>query len=172
MKSISRFSHPLIVLSFICLVTASIVDARTVQRLSFDRLISEADLIVRGRVEKIKNQQAADGRSVTTVVTVSVDRQFKGPQVSSVDIEQPGGSIGEMVQAVPGSPEFSSGEDVVLFLKRQRGGTFKIVGGKQGKFTAKIQPQSNNWVVEDFARRTESLDSFLDRLTSMVKPGG
>jgi hypothetical protein len=171
MKSISRFSHPLIVLSFICLVTASIVEARTVQRLSLDRLISEADLIVRGRVEKIKHQQAADGRSVTTVVTVSVDRQFKGPHVSSVDIEQPGGSIGEMVQAVPGSPEFSSGEDVVLFLKRQRGGTFKIVGGKQGKFTAKIQPQSNNWVVEDFARRTESLDSFLDRLTSMVKPG-
>jgi hypothetical protein len=172
MKSISRFSHPLIVLSFICLVTASTVEARTVQRLSFDRLISEADLIVRGRVEKIKNQQAADGRSATTVVTVSVDRQFKGPDVSSVDIEQPGGSIGEMVQAVPGSPEFSSGEDVVLFLKRQRGGTFKIVGGKQGKFTAKIQPQSNNWVVEDFARRTESLDTFLDRLTSMVKPGG
>jgi hypothetical protein len=171
MKSISRFSHPLIVLSFVCLVTASIVEARTVQRLSFDRLISEADLIARGRVEKLENQQAADGRSVTTVVTVSVDRQFKGPKVSSVTIEQPGGSMGDIAQGVPGLPEFSSGEDVVLFLKRQRGGTFKVVGGKQGKFTAKTQPESNNWIVEDFARRTEGLDSFLDRLTSMAKGG-
>jgi hypothetical protein len=171
MKSISRFSHPLIVLSFVCLVTASIVEARTVQRLSFDRLISEADLIARGRVEKLENQQAADGRSVTTVVTVSVDRQFKGPKVSSVTIEQPGGSMGDIAQGVPGLPEFSSGEDVVLFLKRQRGGTFKVVGGKQGKFTAKTQPESNNWIVEDFARRTENLDSFLDRLTRMVRGG-
>jgi hypothetical protein len=169
MKSISRFSHPLIVLSFVCIVTASIVEARTVQRLSFDRLISEADLIARGRVEKLENQQAADGRSVTTVVTVSVDRQFKGPKVSSVTIEQPGGSMGDIAQGVPGLPEFSSGEDVVLFLKRQRGGTFKVVGGKQGKFIAKTQPESNNWIVEDFARRTEGLDSFLDRLTSAVK---
>jgi hypothetical protein len=152
-------------------VTASIVEARTVQRLSFDRLISEADLIARGRVEKLENQQAADGRSVTTVVTVSVDRQFKGPKVSSVTIEQPGGSMGDIAQGVPGLPEFSSGEDVVLFLKRQRGGTFKVVGGKQGKFTTKTQPESNNWIVEDFARRTENLDSFLDRLTRMVRGG-
>jgi hypothetical protein len=168
-----RFVHRLIIFfSFICLAGASFVEATTVQKLSFDRLIAEADLIVRGRVEELKSQQAPDRRSVTTVITVSIERQFKGPEVSAVTIEQPGGSMGDIAQGVPGLPEFSSGEDVVLFLKRQRGGTFKIVGGKQGKFTAKTQPQSNNWVVEDFARRTESLDSFLDRLTSMVKPGG
>jgi hypothetical protein len=168
-----RFVHRLIIcFSFIGLVGASFVEASTVQKLSFDRLIGEADFIVLGRVEELKSQQGRDRRSVSTVVTVSIDRQFKGPKLSSVTIEQPGGSMGDIAQGIPGLPEFSSGEDVVLFLKRQRGGTFKIVGGKQGKFTAKTQPQSNNWVVEDFARRTESLDSFLDRLTSMVKPGG
>jgi hypothetical protein len=173
MSSSRRFLHRLsIFFSFICLAVTSFVEASTVQKLSFDRLIGEADFIVRGRVEEMKLQQAADRRSMTTVITVSVERQFKGPKLSSVTIEQPGGSMGDIVQGVPGLPEFSSGEDVILFLKRQRGGTFKIVGGKQGKFTAKTQPESNNWVVEDFSRRTEALDSFLDRLTSMVKLGG
>lgn len=165
-----RFLHRLsIFFSFICLAVASLVEASTVQKLSFDRLIGDADFIVRGRVEELKIQPAADRRSITTIVTVSIERQFKGPKVSSVTIEQPGGSMGDIAQGVPGLPEFSSGEDVVLFLKRQLRGTFKIVGGKQGKFTAKAQPESNSWVVEDFAHRTEGLDSFLDRLTSTVK---
>jgi hypothetical protein len=172
MRLTRRFVHRLIILlSFICLEGASSVEATTLQKLSFDRLIAEADLIVRGRVEEPKIQPAADRRPISTVVTVSVERQFKGPKLSSVTIEQPGGSMGDIAQGVPGLPKFSSGEDVVLFLKRQRGGTFKIVGGKQGKFIAKIQPESDNWIVEDFAGRTEGLDSFLDRLTSMVKPG-
>ena len=167
-----RFVHRLIIFfSFICLAVLSFVEASTVQKLSFDRLIGEADFIVLGRVEELNSQQAGDRGSMITVVTVSIEKQFKGPRLSSVTIEQPGGSMGDIAQGVPGLPEFFSGEDVVLFLKRQRGGTFKIVGGKQGKFTAKTQPESNNWVVEDFARRTEALDSFLDRLTRMVKLG-
>jgi hypothetical protein len=109
---------------------------------------------------------------MTTIVTVSIERQFKGPKVSSVTIEQPGGSVGDIAQGVPGLPEFSSGEDVILFLKRQREGAFNIVGGKQGKFTAKTQPGSSEKVVEDFAHRTEALESFLDRLTIMTQGGG
>lgn len=169
MNSSRRFVHRLIIFSsFICLALAGFVEASTVHKLSFDRLIGEADLIVQGRVEELKSQQAPDRRSITTGVKVSVERQFKGPKVSSVTIEQPGGAMGDIAQGVAGLPEFSSGEDVVLFLKRQRGGTFRIVGGKQGKFTAKTQPESNNWVVEDFARRTEGLDSFLTRLRKMI----
>jgi hypothetical protein len=168
-----RFLHRLIIFfSFVCLAGAISVEATTVQKLSFDRLIREADFIVRGRVEKLKSQQGASGGSVTTVITVSVEKQFKGSHVSSINIEQPGGSMGDMAQGVPGSPEFSPDEDVFLFLKRKRRGTFEVVGGKQGKFIAKPQPDSNNWIVEDFAHRTENLDTFVDRLTRLVKAGG
>jgi hypothetical protein len=168
-----RFVHRLIIFfSFICLVGASFVEATTVQKLSFDRLIREADVIVRGRIEKLKSQEAAGGGAITTVVTVSVEKQFKGAQVSSINIKQPGGSIGDIAQGVPGSPEFSSDEDVFLFLKRKGRGTFEIVGEKQGKFTVKNQAGGNRWIVEDFARRTEDLETFLDRLTRMLKLGG
>ena len=155
----------------ICLAAASFAKASTVQKLSFDRLIDKADLIVRGRVEELETRQASDRRSVSTIIKVSIEKQFKGPKVFSVTIEQPGGSLGDVVQGVPGLAEFSSGEDVILFLTRQRAGIFNIVGGKQGKFTVKTQSGSNK-VVEDLAHRTEALDSFLDRLASKVKDGG
>ena len=160
-----------IFLIFIGLSAASLVQTSTIQKLSFDRLIGEADLIVRGRVDEIKSRQASDRRSMTTVVTITIERQFKGPKVSSVTIEQPGGTLGDVSLSVPGLAEFTSGEDVILFLKRKRGDTLDIVGGKQGKFTAKTQPGSYNEVVEDFAHRTEALDSFLGRLTTMTQKG-
>lgn len=154
-----------IIVMFICLAVVSFAQASTVEKLSFDRLVNEADLIVRGKVEELKNRPAPDRSSVSTAIKVSVAQQFKGVKVSSVTIEQPGGSLGEVVQGVPGVAEFSSGEDVILFLKRRRQGVFDVVGGRQGKFTAKTQPGSSD-VVEDFAHRTEPLDSFLKRLKS------
>jgi hypothetical protein len=163
---------PQLFLIFIGLAAASLVQSGMVQKLSLDRLIGEADLIVRGRVDEIKSRRASDRRTVATVVTITIVRQFKGPKVSSVTIEQPGGSLGDVTLGVPGLPEFTIGEDVILFLKRQRGGAFNIVGGNQGKFTAKTQPGSDNEVVEDFAHRTEALDSFLGRLTTITQKGG
>jgi hypothetical protein len=86
-------------------------------------------------------------------------------------IEQPGGSIGDLAQGVPGLPEFSSGESVIIFLKRQRRDVYRVVGGKQGKFSVKTLPGKNE-VVEDLAHRTEALDTFVDRLTNMIKRSG
>ncbi|HEX2227922.1 MAG TPA: hypothetical protein VHM64_12340 [Candidatus Binatia bacterium] len=146
----------------------SVADANTLQKLSFDRLVDEADLIIRGTVDELKNRPASDRSSVRTIIKISVMQQLKGQKVSSVTIEQPGGSLGEVVQGVPGLADFSSGEDVILFLKRSRASTFIVVGGRQGKFTTKSQPGSSG-VVEDFAHRTEALDSFLYRLATQVK---
>jgi hypothetical protein len=155
-------------ISLITLIVAvpGFVQGTTQQKLAIDQLIDQADLVVRGRVEGVKTQQAPDRRSVSTVVSVSVKSQFKGANISSITLQQPGGAVGDIAQAVPGLPEFSEGEDVVLFLKRQRGDVFTIVNGKQGKFTIKTQAETGTAIVEDFAHRAEALDSFLSR----VKP--
>ena len=168
-----RFVAQLVIfVVFTCLGALGFVQATTLQKLSFDRLLGEADLIIKGRVEELKTRQVSDRRPMTAIIRVSIENQFKGPNVSSVTIEQPGGAVGDIAQGVPGLPEFSPGENVILFLKRHRGGAFTIVGGKQGKFTVKTQPGSSEEVVEDFAHRTEALESFLDRLTNMIKGGG
>jgi hypothetical protein len=172
MSSRQRYARRLsVLLVYLALAAASSTQASTVQKLSFERLVDEADVIVRGKVQELKNSPASDRSSVSTLIRVSVEKQFKGVKVSSVTVEQPGGFLGTVVQSVPGSAEFSSGEDVILFLKRRREGAFAVVGGKQGKFTAKAQPGKSG-VVEDFAHRSEALDTFLDRLTSKVKDSG
>jgi hypothetical protein len=165
-----RFLPQALILS-LALAAASFARASTAERLSFDRLIGEADVIVKGRVEELKTRQAPDRRSATTVISLFVVSQFKGAKVSSITIEQPGGAMGELTQGVPGLPEFASGENVIVFLKRQRSGAHTVVGGKQGKFSAKTLPGSNQEIAEDFAHRTEALDSFLDRLTKMIDEG-
>ena len=157
-------------ISLISLILAvpGFVQGTTLQKLSIDRLIGEADLIVRGRVEELKTRQAPDRRFITTIITLSVQTQFKGPEVSSITLEQPGGAMGDVAQRVPGLAEFSKGEDVVLFLKRQRGDLFNTVNGKQGKFTIKTERETGKEIVEDFAHRAEALDDFLSRVKSMI----
>jgi hypothetical protein len=144
---------------------ATAIQASTEQKLSLDQLAADADVIIRGRVDKIAKRQASDRRPSSTVIQISVERQFKGPKLSTLSIEQPGGADGDVVLAAPGSPEFSPGEQVLLFVKqgRQRG-AFNVVGGKQGKFTVGIDPESGKEVVEDVTHRTEPLESFTARL--------
>ncbi|MGH7927639.1 MAG: hypothetical protein ACREQV_07580 [Candidatus Binatia bacterium] len=170
MSDNSRIVFSVVIL--ISLAATPLAHGTTVQKLSFERLIGEADLIVQGRIDEVKTRQARDRSFISTIVGVSVERQFKGVEVSSITIEQPGGAVGDIVQGVPGSPQFAVGEHVILFLQRRRGDAFEIVGGKQGKFITNIQPGTDKKLVEDFAHRTEALDTFLARLTNTLKSGG
>jgi hypothetical protein len=139
------------------------------QKLTFEELATQADVIVRGRVTESKTSASADGSFLTIRIAVSVEEQFKGQKVSSVTLTLPGGSVGNVVQGSAGTPEFTLGEEVFLFLHRRRNQDYRLVGGKQGKFTARPEPGSNQKVVEDLAHRTESYDSFVDRLTKALK---
>jgi hypothetical protein len=144
--------------------------ASTVERLSLDQLIEHADVIVRGRVEDITARSAPRGRA-RTFISLTVEKQFKGTPQNTVFIEQPGGATGDIALAVPGLPKFSTGENVIVFLKRRRDGAFAVVGDTQGKFNAKTGSGGNE-IVEDFAHRTEPLGSFLDRLASKLQTHG
>jgi hypothetical protein len=148
---------------------AAVALASTVQKLSFDRLVDASDLIVEGRVEEVKASRSPDGGFSTTRIAISVAEQFKGKKVSSVLIEQSGGTIGDVVQASPGTAEFSSDEQVILFLQRQTHETYTVVGGKQGKFIIGAKSGGDQRIVQDFAHRTETHDSFIDRLAKTLE---
>jgi len=153
----------LVVLISLCM--PSVAAGSTGQKLSIDRLSAESEIIIKGRVDELKSRQARDRSFAITSIVVSVERQFKGPAVSAVTIEQPGGSIGDITQATPGLAQFSPGEEVILFLERRGRNMFHVVGGRQGKFTIKSGPSGTQKFVEDYAGRTEALDSFLSRIS-------
>jgi hypothetical protein len=138
--------------------------ATSAQKLSLEQLVRQADLIVKARVQEISAQQPPDPSTLATVVALDVEEQWKGPKTSQVTLKQPGGSAGEITQRVMGLPEFSVGEEVILFLKKQPDGRYATVGGKQGKFTIKTDPRSGKEMVEDLAARKQELREFLSRL--------
>ena len=151
----------------VCLFFNSPIRAETI-RLSLEELTREADAIVRGRIQKV-TQQTADLSNITTDIEISVVEQWKGPKASSLVLSQPGGSAGEITQAVPGLPQFSAAEDAILFLKESRGGFFEMVGGRQGKFVVKTDPQSGKEFIQDLTGKTQTLSDFLIRLKAALR---
>jgi hypothetical protein len=143
--------------------------AETLQKLSLEELTREADVIVRGRIQKVSSQPTADRSNITTVVEVAVVDQWKGQKTSTLSLRQPGGSAGGIAQAVPGLPQFSIGEDVILFLKEIDGGYVSTVGGKQGKFVVKTDPQSKEEIIEDLTGKSQPAKDFLAHIRPNLK---
>jgi hypothetical protein len=143
--------------------------AETLQKLSLEELTREADVIIRGRIQKVGSQPTADRSNITTVVEVAVVDQWKGQKASSLFLNQPGGSAGGIAQAVPGLPRFFPGEEVILFLKRIESDRFATVGGKQGKFVVKTDPQSKKEFVADLTGKSQAASDFLIHLRATLK---
>ena len=88
--------------------------------------------------------------------------------MSSLTVELPGGSTGDIVQGRPSTPEFAPREEVILFLKRQKKSeAYQLLGGKQGKYSVLSDPAGNARQVEDLTRRKENYESFVARLRSI-----
>jgi hypothetical protein len=140
----------------------------TVQRLSVEELARQADTIVRGRVQKVSNQQTADRSNMSTHIEVSVIEQWKGRKLTSLVLNQPGGSAGGITQAVPGLPHFSPGEEVILFLEQMENGYFQTVGGSQGKLLVQTDPQTRKEFTQDLTGKSQSLEDFLNHLRAAL----
>jgi len=144
-------------------------NAQTVQRLSVGELAKQSDIIVRGRVQNINSQQTENGSSIVTQIEIRIVEQWKGARRSSVVVSQPGGTAGAITQGVPGLPQFSIGEEIIIFLRQIKNDGFETVGGRQGKFLVKTDPDTRNASIQDVAGKKESLASFVDRLRATLK---
>jgi len=102
---------------------------------------------------------------LSTAVRVSVQEQWKGRRRSRLRLLLPRGTEGGIAQEVPGAPTFQIGEEVILFVVREAPGQYRVVGGKQGKFSIKTDPRSGQRVVEDLTGTRFDLTPFLRRLS-------
>lgn len=116
----------------------------------------------------MKSQESGDRSAIATTVVISVEEQWKGSKASTVTLKQPGGTAGEITQRVMGVPQFSVGEELILFVKKQKDGHYVTVGGQQGKFTIKTEPQTGKKVVEDLTGTRQEEESFVRRVGEIV----
>lgn len=110
--------------------------ATTLVRMSLSQLAQASTAIVQGHVVAQTTRVNASQTRIMTYTTVQLDKALKGQPNSTVIIEQPGGTIGNVHVRVPGTAFLSPQTEYVLFLERVPGstGTYHMVGMMQGAF--------------------------------------
>ena len=99
-------------------------------------LTAHARVIVIGRVTDISSHWDTRQAQILTDITVRLDEILKGAAPGAeVTIRQLGGRVGDIESRVEGSPEFSVGERVLLFLTTRRDGTLRVAHLYLGKFS-------------------------------------
>ena len=86
-----------------------------------------------GKVVSITYAKDAQG-NIYTWVGFSAEQTLKGETAKEVIIVVPGGELNGVVMEVEDAPTFQARETAVVFLAKSDG-TFRVVGGFQGKFT-------------------------------------
>ena len=79
-------------------------------------LSRDARAIARGQVVRVDAQWTDDRRTVETIVTLATERYLKGNLGEVVRFRIPGGTLGRYRNIVVGSPQFTVGDRVIVFL--------------------------------------------------------
>lgn len=110
--------------------------ATTLLRLPIEEMTRRSDLVLRATVADVRVIAGpADDRRATTYVTFQVHRALKGHAAApTLTIRLLGGATSRHVLAVPGTPVFRPGEEVIVFLEATRDG-YKPMGLSLGKYT-------------------------------------
>lgn len=151
----------------------------------FTTVVTGADLIVAGRVVDVRAQIADGQRTIESVVTLSVQAAVKGTTGSTVSFRVPNGQLGRYRRVTVGAPEFSEGDQVVVFL-RGRGpaiptlfglsqGVYRVVGEGAAAMVTPPAVLARGLAAErvvrgDPARRPLALSAFLAQVRSVMEP--
>lgn len=115
---------------------ASPAFATIVTRMDLPALVQSSDVIVQGTVEQVYSQMDPQLHLIFTYASIRVDEAIKGASGRrSVLIRQLGGTVGALSLNIAGSPSFTAGEQVIVFLETQNNGAYHVAGLSQGRFT-------------------------------------
>jgi len=142
-----RLGVPALGLTLALTLTPSMLSASIVVPATLDELSTEADLVVHGRVAGVETRQAPETRRVERVVTIDVLRSLKGSAEGHVFVVLPGGTYGRYRTIVPGVPELTAGEEVVLFLRTSAAGVPQLVGLSQGLLRVRLDASGQRLVL-------------------------
>lgn len=140
----------------ILLGIAAPVAATVARSISFDEKVQQADGIFLGRCTAIRSAWDPTGRWILTYSTFQVEKAFKGPAVPEVTLVTPGGQVGSIRQETVGVPDFTAGQQNVVFLKRGSvgptvlyldQGVYDVAPDDRGEL--EVKPVASNLVLVD-----------------------
>ena len=174
---------PRTLLACACALLAVPAHASLVTYMDTEALVRLSPVIVRGEVESIVSRSDAAYTNVTTEVGVRVLESLRGNAgASRVQFRLLGGSIDGHQSFVFGSPAFTKGERVLLFLRPAKDGVLTVTGLYQGKFRIESEGGQDVAIKERSAGATEAsrpgqtreperrpLTPLLDQVRDLVK---
>ena len=137
----------------------SVASAQQKQK-TVDELTKQADVVAVGRVTALKSEWDEGKTRIITRVTLTVDEYLKeGTERSkTVNIVTLGGEIGDVGEMYTHVPTFRQSENVVVFLRKDDRGDYRVAGGTQGKYSIERDSESGkitvagSVAVDDFTR--------------------
>jgi len=96
-------------------------------------LVKRAEAIVIATAVE-SHAEIRDDQRIVTVATLRVERVLKGSVGESVQLVELGGSVGNRVTFIPGSPRYEDGKRYLVFLRINNLGEWMTYGFGLGKF--------------------------------------
>jgi hypothetical protein len=105
---------------------------------TFDELVRDAELIVRGRVTALRSgwsgTAAGSKPRIATWVTITVERVLRGEAGATLTLEFIGGEVGERRLDVAGWPRFAAGERGIFFVENRQARMCPLVRLRHGRY--------------------------------------
>jgi len=113
------------------------VGATSVIAPSFPELVERAETVVHGSVTDIRTAwvDQAGHRVIKTWVSIQIEDQLKGGDAqSSITLEFLGGRVGDSEMTVHGSPRFTVGDEVIVFIHGNGRDVCPLLGWGHGAY--------------------------------------
>jgi hypothetical protein len=112
----------------------AVPSATVVLPADFTTVVSGSGVIIHGRVVRVESQLTGPQRTVESVVTVSVIQALKGDAGETVSFRTPNGQVGRYRRVLVGAPEFTAGDEVIVFLQGRPPALPSVFGLNQGLY--------------------------------------
>lgn len=117
-----------------CALAASYGAARAtvVRYMPLEEQVSTARVIALARAVDQRSFWDSGQNFIWTETTFEVQEGVKGAGGGTVTLRQLGGRVGEIAQAVAGTPQVVPGRQYIIFLEPRKDGSNRVVGFSQG----------------------------------------
>jgi len=107
-----------LLMTLLAMTAVSFARATTVIPPNFNKLVSQADYIVRAVVKSVNSELSTDGgkRHIVTKVELDVQEVISGTPPQPLVLEMLGGKVGVDEMVVDGAPKFVVGDEDILFV--------------------------------------------------------
>lgn len=169
-----------------CVVVAIVLGRVAVQATvtvpaEFSELVHGSHLIVHGIVTDVRGQLAGPLRTIESLVTIRVIESVKGESQATAVFRVPGGQVGRYRRVMVGAPQFTEGDEVVVFLAGRppvvprpfglNQGVYRVSRAGAGALVTPLVADAAGRVVRgDPARRPLALEAFTAAIRAVEGP--